>query len=143
MATSDHDLVFRTYVGKTADQLEKEQRGEPLFDSDTASLIPADEILEAPKPMIELSKNFEPSIVSPEALPAPDDIKTEQVEPLYQQATKEPAEESVIKPQSETVLPAEIVEEPKAQDNDPEETALKGSLFKRFFQKTKPNKLIN
>ena len=56
----DHDLVFRTYVGKTADQLEKEQRGEPLFDSDTASLIPADDILEAPKPMIELSKNFDP-----------------------------------------------------------------------------------
>tara|TARA_B100002019_G_scaffold49696_1_gene42306 strand:+ start:4422 stop:5447 length:1026 start_codon:yes stop_codon:yes gene_type:complete len=130
----DHDLVFRTYVGKTADQLEKEQRGEPLFDSNTASLIPSNDIPKAPKPMIELSKNFEPKILTPETSPTSENLSPEQSEPLYQKATQDPVEEPIIEPQKDIVVPEETVEESKVNEIDPEEPAPKGSLFERFFK---------
>ena len=142
----EHDLVFRTYVGKTADQLEKEQRGEPLFDSDTTSLIPAKDIPGAPKPMIELSRNFEPNI--PSVSPINDiGIQSPQIEqPLYQPATEKPKSvqnlETPIEsadPQSETANPetepgetSEPIGNPV--ENNSEDAAPKGTLFERFFK---------
>ena len=140
----EHDLVFRTYVGKTSNQLEKEQRGEPLFDSGTASLVPTNDLPEAPKPMIELSQNFEPSPPPTEQgngllYDAPD-------EPLYQPATQAPKEEEILEPVIttpevvETPLESAPTEESGQEPNQPvekteelENGAPKGSLFERFF----------
>ena len=128
-------------MGKTADQLEKEQRGEPLFDSNTASLIPSSDIPEAPKPMIELSQNFEPNIITPEPSPTTDNLSSEQSEPLYQKATQDPVEEPIIEPLKDVDVPEETVEESKVQEIDSEEPTPKGSLFERFL-KTNPSKQI-
>jgi len=146
----DHDLVFRTYVGKTSEQLEKEQRGQPLFDSDTASLVPVTDLPEAPKPMIELSKNFEPRIPPVETSPAPIPLDEEPTEPLYQPATIIPAKpvgkntpheniEASEKADSPTTAPdkAELSEpqvNPQEASPDTPEAPKKGTLFERFFK---------
>ena len=140
----EHDLVFRTYIGKTADQLEKEQRGEPLFDSDTASLVPDNVIPDAPKPMIELSNNFQPA-------PLVIDDSPEEISPvaesLYQPATQSPddafLEEPIISSQPEIIVEEAPVqsnsienEQPQADNEEtPEQPDTpKRSLFERFFK---------
>ncbi len=142
----EHDLVFRTYVGKTADQLEKEQRGEPLFGSDTASLVPANDLPESPKPMVELSKNFEPSELSTDSSTL-DPVDPEQSnESLYQPATLSPKVEIEIQPSEnkqkvENLVPPVPVEAPKdpapvvPQTIEESETETpKRSLFERYFK---------
>ncbi|MDG1356341.1 MAG: hypothetical protein P8P90_08865 [Opitutales bacterium] len=144
-----HDLVFRTYVGKTADQLEKEQKGEPLFDSDSATLVPTNDIPEAPKPMIELSKNFQPA---PPTLPQEKNL--EQKTSIKEETLYQPATQAFEQEQPTTEAPSEesvdqIIEEPKELDSSviesraiPAETSEpvedkevpKGSLFERFFK---------
>lgn len=140
----DHDLVFRTYVGKTSDQLEKEQKGEPLFDSDTASLVPSKDIPEAPKPMIELSKNFQVSPSLPQNPPTQKVSPIVEDEPLYQPAT-EAIEYSL--PETLDSTQEEVPEVEKSATNDFEQTSNeiqdvkleeeipKRSLFERFFKK--------
>ena len=140
----EHDLVFRTYIGKTADQLEKEQRGEPLFDSDTASLVPDNVIPDAPKPMIELSNNFQPA-------PLVIDDSPEEISPveesLYQPATQSPddasLEETIISSEPEIIVEEAPVqsnsienEQPQADKEDPpvQPDTPKRSLFERFFK---------
>jgi hypothetical protein len=143
----EHDLVFRTYVGKTADQLEKEQKGEPLFDSDSATLVPTNDIPEAPKPMIELSKNFQPAPLPREEIRQQKTSNGE--ESLYQPATHTPEKKQPISgAQSEKSVEA-INEKPKvlesveiekesipAETNEPieEKEVPKGNLFERFFK---------
>jgi hypothetical protein len=140
----EHDLVFRTYVGKTADQLEREQRGQPLFDSDTASLVPAQDIPAAPKPMIELSRNFEASPTPQQPAKPSEPKQTEPVseEPLYQPATKAPkviiSEEIVEeteKVETEEILPASQLNESTSPANEGNNSQLpQRSLFERFFK---------
>jgi len=145
----EHDLVFRTYVGKTADQLEKEQKGEPLFDSDSATLVPTNDIPEAPKPMIELSKNFQPA---PPSLPQ-EKIREQKTsnkeETLYQPATQSPELVQPITESPSEEIVDQIIEEPEVLESSeiesdpiPAETiepvenkeVPKGSLFERFFK---------
>ena len=143
----DHDLVFRTYVGKTAEHLEKEQRGEPLFE--TASLVQSKDIPEAPKPMIEMSRNFQPPTVTAEKPINPDppiEEKEKEAEPLYKPATLEvkPTEptkvleakpamkNSIADPREEKPAPSIDAEPAPAA---PQEDVPRRSLFDRFFQK--------
>lgn len=146
----EHDLVFRTYVGKTADQLDKEQKGEPLFDSATASLVPSNDIPKSPKPMIELSNNFLAAPNIKDDSPSQEVLSEQTDEPLYQPATQEIGQpkgnESLIEiieePQiSEPVVTEEVT--PDAVETtepieviDPveEEKAPQRSLFERFFK---------
>ena len=138
----EHDLVFRTYVGKTADQLEREQRGQPLFDSDTASLVPAKDVPAAPKPMIELSRNFEPSPAQPAKPSEPEQDEPVFEEPLYQPATEGPKvviPEQIVE-ETENIEPEEIISTPQLNENTP--PSIEGnnsqlpqrSLFERFFK---------
>ena len=140
----EHDLVFRTYIGKTAHQLDKEQRGEPLFDSDTASIVPDNVIPDTPKPMIELSNNFQPTSIIKDDSPEP--ISTEE-ESLYQPATQSPpdasADESLIINEPESILkkapvenkPIEAEQSQAEKENAPEQTDTpQRSLFERFFK---------
>jgi hypothetical protein len=142
----EHDLVFRTYVGKTADQLELEERGQPLFENETASLIPANDIPAAPKSMIELNQNFEPSPSKPES-PQPTESKSNlKGESLYQPATLSPTkivEEPVIIqkvedqliPEQEPANPTESSDEiSPSQEKQSGDTTPKRSLFERFFK---------
>ena len=143
----DHYLVFRTYVGKTSEQLEKEQRGQPLFDSDTASLVPVKDLPEAPRPMIELSKNFEPRIPPVETSQDPLPLGEEPTEPLYQPATVIPAKpvgkntpneniEVREKAETPTTAPdeAELTEPQVEPQEETPDTPKKGTLFERFFK---------
>jgi hypothetical protein len=140
----EHDLVFRTYVGKTADQLEKEQKGEPLFHSDTASLVPAKDIPESPKPMIELSKNFQVSPSLPQNLPTQKISPIVEDEPLYQPATEaieyslpetlEATQKEAPKEEINSLKEPPSTEENKQVESD-EETPNR-SLFERFFKKS-------
>ena len=138
----EHDLVFRTYVGKTADQLEREQRGQPLFDSDTASLVPSQDIPAAPKPMIELTKNFDPSPSQPETTSEVEQTEPVSEEPLYQPATEAPKlkipDEIIV--ETEEFETEEILSTPELDENSPtsdEDNKSKlpqRSLFERFFK---------
>ena len=140
----EHDLVFRTYVGKTADQLEREQKGEPLFDSGTASLVPSKDVPDAPKPMIELTKNFEPNPPSP-SVRTNEDQSTDKADeqPLYKPATEEPNKKSPtaeLVPVKEVQQPAEVVappvepENPKPLNDGNNSDVPQRSLFERFFK---------
>jgi hypothetical protein len=141
----EHDLVFRTYVGKTADQLELEERGQPLFENETASLIPAEDIPAAPKSMIELNQNFEPSLTKPES-PKPTESKSDpKGASLYQPATTplEIKEETVINQKEENpVVPEEKPGDPTESfektnpipKEDSGDIPPKRSLFERFFK---------
>ena len=136
-------------MGKTADQLEKEQKGEPLFDSDSATLVPTNDIPEAPKPMIELSKNFQPA---PPSLPQ-EKIREQKTsnkeETLYQPATQAPELVQPITESPSEEIVDQIIEEPEVLESSeiksepiPAETSEpvenkevpKGSLFERFFK---------
>jgi hypothetical protein len=143
----EHDLVFRTYVGKTADQLEKEQKGEPLFDSDSATLVPANDIPGAPKPMIELSKNFQPAPLPREEIRQQKTSSGE--ESLYQPAThtpenKQPTSGDPSENSVEVIIKKPMVLESLEIENKsiPAETkepvedkkVPKGNLFERFFK---------
>ena len=145
----EHDLVFRTYVGKTADQLEKEQKGEPLFDSDSATLVPTNDIPEAPKPMIELSKNFQPAPPSlpqekirEQKLPTRKKLFTNRPPNLLKLVAthhRSPSEEIVdqIIEEPEVLESSEIESDPiPAETSEPVENkeVPKGSLFERFFK---------
>ena len=135
----EHDLVFRTYVGKTAEQLEKEERGEPLFNSESASLVPSSDVPEPPKPMIELSQNFTPPPLAPDS-----NAQNEQsAEPLYQPATKSPDEEIPVEKKEQEDISTdkevtEIIEETEVpvlkNQQNLENEAPKGTLFERFFK---------
>jgi len=152
----DHDLVFRTYVGKTQDQLAKEQKGEPLFGSRDASIVRSADLPPQPKSMTGSGKNFEPTVLVPKP-----STKEASVAPLLQSSevqTEEPAREAVLKPVAETApvsattepLPTaqvlEPVESKKDTQQDVPNKALpsseldngqppKKSLFERFFRK--------
>ena len=120
-----------------------------MFDSDRTTLVPTNDIPEAPKPMIELSKNFQPA---PPSLP-PEKIGEQKTsikeETLYQPATQAPEQEQPITeaPSEESV--DQIIEEPEvlesseiesepipAETSEPDEDkeVQKGSLFERFFK---------
>jgi len=132
----DHDLVFRTYVGKTADQLDKEQRGEPLFDSDELSLVPSNDLPASPKPMLEMTRNFEPS-PPPAVSNAPENEKTESTnkeKPLYQPATQSLETEFSEPVPAGQSKPAESTDKPESNADKQKEEAPKRSLFKKFFQ---------
>lgn len=136
----DHDLVFRTYVGKTADQIQKEERGEPLFDSETASLIPANDVPESPKPMLQLSQNFE----APAPTPVTDPQSVESPQPLYQPATQAPdadvplaeaaEEEITVSPQVRDHAENAKSSSSLKDDQKSETDTPKRSLFERFYK---------
>ncbi len=139
----DHDLVFRTYVGKTADQLEREQLGKPLFDSETVSLVPSSDLPDAPKPMNGSGRNFVPSNSPLSPATGTDQInEPEQEEPLYQPATENVEQvEQALDLETPNVSETDSIPEsdPSSQTEDqntpePQIGTPKGSLFERFFK---------
>ena len=121
-----------------------EQRGQPLFDSDTASLVPSQDIPAAPKPMIELSRNFEASPTSEQPAKPSEPKQTDPVseEPLYQPATEAPKvviPEEIVnetkKVEAEEFLPAPQLNETTSPSNEGNNSKLpQRSLFERFFK---------
>ena len=139
----DHDLIFRTYVGKTGDQIDKEQRGEPLYESDSLSLVPSSDVPESPKPMIQLSKNFEPGSFQPQTVGTTEQniIPSEpnDEEPLYEPATQSPQLKTVEQSSSSTEQPSQNVPQANESGSDKakEETKPRRSLFERYFEEKK------
>ncbi len=128
----DHDLVFRTYVGKTQKQLDLEQNGDPLFESSDKSIIGSIDVPEEPKPMIELSGNFEPATGRPLVDPIDQEVDT-----TYQPATEEP--DAKASPQSDSA--SESTNEEASQVSEDEGPTIEESqppanptLFDRFFK---------
>jgi len=115
-----------------------------LFDSGTASLVPSKDVPDAPKPMIELTKNFEPNPPSPSAR-TNEDQSTDKADeqPLYKPATEEPNKKSPtaeLVPVKEVQQPAEVVappvepENPKPLNDGNNSDVPQRSLFERFFK---------
>jgi hypothetical protein len=145
----DHDLVFRTYVGKTQDQLAKEQKGDPLFGAPDASIVRTADLPPLPKSMTGSGKNFEPTAAVPqvyaeEVSDVPSlkatEIKTEKT--VRQEVVKPVIEiapaTSTTEPQPTTQAPVQV--EPKKESTEVAIEANnsqlpKKSLFERFFRK--------
>ena len=157
---SDHDLVFRTYVGKTQDQLAKEQKGDPLWGSPDASIVRSADLPPQPKSMTGSVNNFEPPapVTQPpakETPPLPPSQPTEvQTEKPARKAVVEPVVQPVaevvpVPAASETQAPAQVanpIEPTKEAAQGLPDTAEpfsevdngqlpKKSLFERFFRK--------
>ena len=152
----EHDLVFRTYVGKTQDQLAKEQKGEPLFGSRDASIVRSADLPPQPKSMTGSVNNFEPPapVTQPSAKETPPLPPSQPTEVQTEKPTSEPVVQPVaevvpVRPATEKQPPvqaADTIEPIKGPEKAEPDTAEpssevnndqlpKKSLFERFFRK--------
>jgi hypothetical protein len=127
----DHDLVFRTYVGKTPKQVAKEQRNELIIKElglniDNITQNPVD--LSTPLPKSQTTgervilKNIEPT-------PAPE-FKTNDLKLAPNLSSEKPAELIV-----EQVEQLNLIEVPNQNTEDQNSSKEKKSLFNRLFNK--------
>lgn len=142
----EHDLVFRTYVGKTAEQIDSEVGGKSFSNALNASVVPENDLPESPKPMLELTRNFEPSLNPPPAPEDPQPILDKPSESLYQPATQAVQETPSISEPIQPIAPSPVLEpapveniqetqESKVVPVEPDSKDVpRRSLFDRFFE---------
>jgi len=147
----EHDLVFRTYVGMTQDQLSKAQKSTTTRISADASVVQANDLPPAPKSMTGSESNFappSPGTVKKEEKPDPtetvDKVKEniQETNPAHVPREKNDLQDveskSTPDPQSsEEEVDFLLVDEADAQKVDANSSAPKKSLFQRFFNKNK------
>ena len=126
----DHDLVFRTYVGKTPEQVTKEQKNNEItkalgVEENEVPINPND--LPTPFPISQTTNNVVIQQVDPvqEALPA--------IEPTNEPKNI-PVDEQVATPAIQTEQ-LNLIQIPSADDNDQNKSEEKRSLFNRLFKK--------
>jgi len=126
----DHDLVFRTYVGKTPEQVTKEQKNKEITkalgaEEKDVPINPSD--LPTPFPISQTTNNVVIQQVDPvpEALPG--------IEPTNEPKNI-PVDEQVATPTIQTEQ-LNLIQIPSAIDNDQNNSEEKKSLFNRLFKK--------
>ncbi|MBT3541564.1 MAG: hypothetical protein HN489_10555, partial [Opitutae bacterium] len=126
----DHDLVFRTYVGKTPEQVTKEQKNDEIakalgVEEKEVPINPSD--LPTPFPISQTTNNVVIQQVDPvpEALPG--------IEPTNEPENN-PVDEQVATPAIKTEQ-LNLIQIPSANDNDQNKSEEKRSLFNRLFKK--------
>jgi hypothetical protein len=126
----DHDLVFRTYVGKTPEQVTKEQKNDEIakalgVEEKEVPINPSD--LPTPFPISQTTNNVVIQQVDPvqEALPG--------IEPTNEPKNI-PVDEQVATPAIQTEQ-LNLIQIPSAIDNDQNKSEEKRSLFNRLFKK--------
>ena len=126
----DHDLVFRTYVGKTPEQVTKEQKNKEITkalgaEEKEVPINPSD--LPTPFPISQTTNNVVIQQVDPvpEALPG--------IEPTNEPENI-PVDEQVATPTIQTEQ-LNLIQIPSAIDNDQNKSEEKRSLFNRLFKK--------
>lgn len=126
----DHDLVFRTYVGKTPEQVTKEQKNKEItkalgVEEKEVPINPSD--LPTPFPISQTTNNVVIQQVDPvqEALPG--------IEPTNEPKNI-PVDEQVATPAIQTEQ-LNLIQIPSANDNDQNKSEEKRSLFNRLFKK--------
>jgi hypothetical protein len=127
----DHDLVFRTYVGKTPKQVAKEQRNESIIEelgvnTDNITQNPADLPTSLPTSQTPgdrvVLKNIEPT--------ADPELKTNESK-LAPNVPPEKSTESVV----EQVEQLNLIQVPDQNTEDQNKSKEKKSLFNRLFNK--------
>ena len=147
----EHDLVFRTYVGMSQDQLTQAQKSTTTRISADASVVQANDLPPAPKSMTGSESNFAPpsfDTLKKEGEPLPSEtvgkIK-ENIEetnpvpaPMKKNEVLKVKSKSTPDPQSS---PEKVdllqVDEVETQNVDTNSSVPKKSLFQRFFNTNK------
>ena len=126
----DHDLVFRTYVGKTPEQVTKEQKNKEItkalgVEEKEVPINPSD--LPTPFPISQTTNNVVIQQVDPvrEASPG--------IEPTNEPKNI-PVDVQVATPATQTEK-LNLIQIPSANDNDQNQSEEKRSLFNRLFKK--------
>ena len=126
----DHDLVFRTYVGKTPEQVTKEQKNKEITkalgaEEKEVPINPSD--LPTPFPISQTTNNVVIQQVDPVPEASPGIEPTNEPENI-------PVDEQVATPAIKTEQ-LDLIQIPSANDNDQNKSEEKRSLFNRLFKK--------
>ena len=119
----EHDLVFRTYVGKTPDQVALDQKKQELIEKNDLPAIPSEQT--TPLPISQSSNN----VVVRKADPI-------SIDTIEQSIVPEPKPLVEIKPPSQIKTEKlDIIKPPDFKDDEQNSTNEKGSLFNRLFKR--------
>ena len=119
----EHDLVFRTYVGKTPDQVARDQKKEELIEKIDLPASPPEQ--PTPLPISQSSNN----VVVRKTDPIP-------IDTIEQPTVPEPKPPEEIKPPSEIQTEKlDFIKAPVSKDDEQNSTKEKGSLFNRLFKR--------
>ena len=127
----DHDLVFRTYVGKTPQQVAKEQRNEEISKelgliNDSIPQNPSD--LPTPLPISQSRSN---NLISQNV----EEEEEPQIESKKTPFVPTPTIEKNIEPSGEQVEELNLIQIPINKVDEQNNSSEKKSLFNRLFKK--------